>query len=159
MSNRRLPVDDKTAKATVAVLSPILTDLIELKLQVKHGHWNLRDLTFVAIHRYFDEVAGLADEATDEVAERIRQLGAVVTAPTATVATSTTLKPFPKGELKAPAAVDAVSERLHAVITGIRAGIAATSSGEHGEPITADLLTQLAGKMEVQLWFLESHLG
>lgn len=156
--SHHLPVDKKLAKSVAEVLTPILTDLIEFRAQLKHAHWNLRDINFISVHRLFDELTEVIDEGVDDLAERVRQLGQAIELPTATIAKATTLKPFPTGELRSEVAVTAIAERLQSIIASVRAGIEATSDGKTEEPITADLLTSFAGDLEKHLWLVDAHL-
>ena len=155
---RFLPVDDATSKAVVKTLDPILLDLLELQSHIKSAHWNLRDENFIAVHRLLDEVYKAASDASDEIAERIRQIGGVVNAPSQRFSGENRLPKFPSGELNSPTAIEAVSASLQKSIQGVREGITATSD-EVDEPITADLLTQHCGKLEKYLWFLDFNLS
>ncbi len=49
--------------------------LIDLSLQLKQAHWNLRGEGFIAIHELFDKIHGDVEEYVDSVAERIASLG------------------------------------------------------------------------------------
>ena len=52
-----------------------LADAIDVMLQLKHAHWNVKGPRFIALHELFDKVhVGLA-EYVDLIAERIVQLG------------------------------------------------------------------------------------
>lgn len=155
---RFLPVEDATAKAVVKTLDPIILDLLELQSQIKSAHWNLRDENFIAVHRLLDEIYKEAVDATDEFAERVRQIGGVVNAPSNRFSSENRLPKFPSGELNSPTAIEAVSASLQKTIQGIREGIKATSD-EVDEPITADILTGHCGKLEKYLWFLDFNLA
>jgi starvation-inducible DNA-binding protein len=158
MNERILPVEKKLADSTISALEPILDNLLELYTHVKSAHWNLRDENFIAIHRLLDEVAEEVDESADSVAERIRQLGQPVNAPSQKFSTKNSLPKFPAGELSAPDDVLAICNSMKAAISSIREGIKATSADDTDEPITADLLTRISGELEKYLWVLNSHL-
>jgi DNA-binding ferritin-like protein len=78
---RTIPIEKELADALVSILDPILLDQLELYNHVKTAHWNLRDANFLVVHRFLDEVAAVVNESGDIIAERIRQLGASVDAP------------------------------------------------------------------------------
>jgi starvation-inducible DNA-binding protein len=158
MAKTHLPIDAKTSKTVCGILHPLLFDLIELKLHVKAAHWNLRSENFLSIHRLLDEIAELVDDSADEVAERIRQLGEAVDGSSKLVSSKNRLPSFPVGVLDATEAIEAVCQSLQAVIKVLREGIDMTSE-DPTEPITADLLTQVCGKLELHLWLLNSHLA
>lgn len=156
--SKHIPIDKKSAAATAKLLHPILLDLLELKTHVKQAHWNLRDANFISVHRLLDEVAEAVDNHSDAIAERIRQLGVVVSASSAEFSKSNRLPEFPSGELNSTSAITAVCASIQATVAGIREGISA-SEEKVDEPITADILTGMSGELEVQLWLLDSHLA
>src|SRR3546814_6408020 len=59
----------------VTLLNARLSDAIDLKLQAKQAHWNVKGPSFIALHELFDTIAGLADGFVDEIAERATALG------------------------------------------------------------------------------------
>jgi starvation-inducible DNA-binding protein len=48
-----------------------LADLIDLQLQTKQAHWNVKGPQFIALHLLFDEIAGELPEHVDTLAERV----------------------------------------------------------------------------------------
>ncbi|MEQ1822715.1 MAG: DNA starvation/stationary phase protection protein [Fimbriimonadaceae bacterium] len=152
-----IPVDQSLATQTVQVLDLILLDQLELLTHVKTAHWNLRDANFIVVHRFLDEVAAIVSESADVIAERIRQLGSPVNAPSSRFSSEDRLKPFPTGELSAQDALNGLCESFVASISGVRHGITATTSKTTDEPVTTDILTNIAEGYEKLLWMLDSH--
>ncbi len=66
--------EPKRANAT-RILNERLAELIDLKLQIKQAHWNVKGPNFISLHKLFDEFAGTIEEQIDETAERITALG------------------------------------------------------------------------------------
>ena len=63
-------------RARVGVLlNARLADTIDLQLQAKQAHWNVKGPNFIALHELFDKVADAAEEASDMLAERLVALG------------------------------------------------------------------------------------
>ncbi|MBX3120453.1 MAG: DNA starvation/stationary phase protection protein Dps [Fimbriimonadaceae bacterium] len=151
------PISNDRKKAAVSELNPLLVDSIDLYNQIKLAHWNLRDPDFIAVHRLFDEVGAAVLEGVDLIAERIRQLGEPVVASTAVVSKQSSLKGFPTGVIAGQTAIKAVCEAVGHCVEMLHQSI--VRMDEAGDPITADLLTQVSRGLEVQLWFLESHLS
>jgi starvation-inducible DNA-binding protein len=88
------------AKQIAASLDATLTDLVALGLLAKHGHWNLAGPGFSPLHLLLDEVADVAREAGDRVAERAITLGHHPDGRLATIAGTTsfpTSAPAPSG--------------------------------------------------------------
>src|SRR2546427_1716802 len=61
----------------IDLLNQRLADAIDLQLQAKQAHWNVKGPHFIALHKLFDEIHGAADEYVDLLAERVVQLGGV----------------------------------------------------------------------------------
>jgi starvation-inducible DNA-binding protein len=81
---------EKRASA-VELLNDLLEDLIDLQIQAKQAHWNVKGPNFIALHELFDSVAEEAEEFVDTVAERIAALGGKAEGTIGVVVT-----PFPK---------------------------------------------------------------
>src|ERR671937_2670408 len=61
----------------VELLNARLADAIDLRLQLKVAHWNVKGPQFIALHKMFDEIVEDADEYVDLIAERAVQLGGI----------------------------------------------------------------------------------
>ena len=84
-----------TRKKVVGLLQPRLAGCIDLQLQAKQAHWNLKGPNFIAIHELFDKFADELSEYADLQAERIVQLGGVADGTLQTVSASTQLPAYP----------------------------------------------------------------
>ena len=152
----RNPLSEKIKTEVGAILLPIVYDATELKSHVKLAHWNLRDPDFIAIHRLLDDVAATIEKGIDEVAERARQLGAVMDVTPSKVGSRTSLKPFPTGLLNRSAACGGLVKSLSTAVDGLHEAI--DRCADAGDAISADLLTNVSGQLEVYLWLIESHM-
>jgi len=65
---------EKTRKEIVVLLNQQLADVLDLGLQIKQAHWNVKGPHFIGLHELFDKVADELQEFTDEIAERAVQL-------------------------------------------------------------------------------------
>ena len=70
---------EERRKQLIEILNTRLADCIDLQLQAKQAHWNVKGPSFIALHKLFDEVADTAEESVDLIAERIVQLETVAT--------------------------------------------------------------------------------
>src|SRR5438093_10523692 len=61
----------------IDLLNQRLADAIDLQLQAKQAHWNVKGPHFIALHKLFDELHGAADEYVDLLAVRVVQLGGI----------------------------------------------------------------------------------
>ena len=155
-TQNRNPLSEEVKTKISAVLLPIVYDATELKSHVKLAHWNLRDPDFISIHRLLDEVAATIEKGIDQVAERARQLGAVMDVTPTKVGMDTKLKPFPRGLLNRTSACNGLLASLSDAVNGLHSGI--EKCADTGDAISADLLTKVSGELEIYLWLIESHM-
>jgi len=145
----------KTREAVVALLNARLLDAIDLQLQAKQAHWNVKGPQFIALHELFDKVADAADEAVDLIAERSVQLGGVAIGAAKAVASGSKLEPYPLSAVDGAAHVEALSSAL------ARFGALARKAIEQADALddkdTADLFTEVSREADKYLWFVEAH--
>src|SRR5687768_13092710 len=68
-------VTDEARKALVAILNARLCDEYTLTTKTKKYHWNVIGPRFHQLHEFLEEQYEQLDEMSDEIAERVRQLG------------------------------------------------------------------------------------
>jgi starvation-inducible DNA-binding protein len=149
-----LPANTRTK--VVELLNARLADAIDLGAQTKHAHWNVKGPHFIALHELFDEVAEHIEDQIDTIAERVTALGGRAHGTIASVARTTSLKPYPEDISEGLAHVDALSVALADFGAKVRAGIDAAD--KLGDADTADLFTAISRETDKDLWFLEAHL-
>ncbi len=71
----RNDLPEATRRAMITLLNQQLADALDLGLQAKQAHWNVKGPNFLSLHELFDKVATELDELTDELAERAVELG------------------------------------------------------------------------------------
>jgi len=140
---------------SIELLGKNLAAAIDLHMQLKLAHWNVRGPAFIAIHELFDKVAGEVEEFSDMLAERIGALGGVAKGGAKIVLEKSFLKPYPVEIANEQTHVEAVSKALAAFGESIRESI--DQSADFGDAITADLFTNIGRGVDQQLWFVESH--
>jgi len=146
---------DKRAQMIV-LLNTHLASLIDLQLQTKQAHWNVKGPTFIALHELFDSIAGEVTDFVDTVAERIVALGGTAEGIVAAVSSRTKLPPYPTDITSGRDHVDALSTAIATAGKGIRAAI--DTAAELGDADTADLFTGISRDLDKKLWFVEAHL-
>lgn len=149
-----LPVAKR--EALVKLLNERLADLIDLQLQAKQAHWNVKGPHFIALHELFDQVAGEISDPIDTVAERITTLGGTAEGTLAAVSKRTSLPAYSLTTVAGLDHVDALSTAVASVAKLIRAAIEQTN--ELGDADAADIFTGVSRALDKQLWFLEAHL-
>jgi starvation-inducible DNA-binding protein len=146
----------ETRTKVVALLNARLADAIDLTLQGKQAHWNVKGPQFIALHELFDKVVESAEDWVDDLAERVVALGGVAEGTVGAVGKKTTLAAYPMDITDGPEHVDALSSALAKFGKGIRAAI--DDSDKLGDKDSADLFTGISRDSDKYLWFLEAHL-
>lgn len=149
-----LPAEKRAALAQL--LNDALASLIDLQLQAKQAHWNVKGPTFIALHELFDSVAGDVTEFVDTVAERIVALGGIAEGTLSVVGLRTKLAAYPLGITSGRDHVEALSTGLAVVCKAVRAAI--DRATELDDADTADLFTGISRDLDKKLWFVEAHL-
>jgi starvation-inducible DNA-binding protein len=129
----------------------VLVDLIELHLQGKQAHWNVVGKNFRDLHLQLDEIVEAAREFSDEVAERLRSLHAIVDGRSDTVAATTSLPEFPNGEVVTADCVDLITARLDTTVARIRK---VHDAVDKEDPTSSDLLHQIIARLEQLSWMV-----
>jgi starvation-inducible DNA-binding protein len=140
----------------ISLLNQNLADTIDLGLQAKQAHWNVKGPSFIALHELFDKVAEVAEDGIDELAERITALGGMADGTVQTVAKRSRLSPYPTDLAKGRDHVAKLADAIAAVGKSARAAI--DESDKLGDKDTADLFTGISRELDKQLWFVEAHL-
>lgn len=151
----RNDLPEEARLAAVALLQTVLFDLIDLGLQLKQAHWNVKGPNFVALHELFENLAEDINQIADEVAERAVALGGVAAGTVQSVAVGSRLPAFPleplSGEHCLRQLADAVS------LAGAQSRSAIEPAAAAGDADTADALTQASRILDRMLWMLEAH--
>lgn len=156
MYDTRNDLSAKVRTKAVGILNARLADAIDLGLQAKHAHWNVKGPYFISLHELFDKIAENLDEHADTVAERITALGGTANGTLATVARGTSLGAYPAEVTEGLAHVAALAKALADFGKKVRKAIG--EADELGDADTADLFTQVSRDVDKNLWLLEAHL-
>ena len=147
---------ESTREKIVQLCNERVADLIDLQLQAKQAHWNVRGPRFYQLHLLFDQVYEVAVELTDIVAERASQLGGIVEGTVQAVNQRSELDPYPLDLQEGLGHVQALSAALASA--GQRARAAIDQADELGDKDAADVFTEVSRGLDKQLWFVEAHL-
>lgn len=138
---------------TAGILQQLLTNIIDLTLQAKQAHWNLRGFEFRSIHLQLDQLVEAGRVYSDRLAERCLALGVAADGRAASVAANTSLDPFPEGRLQVKQVVEYIADRLRTVSEAGRSRLARL---EQVDPVSQSLVCELLEQIEKQLWMFES---
>src|SRR2546425_2958752 len=85
----------QTRRAMIDLLNQQLADVLDLGLQAKQAHWNVKGPHFIGLHELFDKVAEQLEEYTDGIAERAVELGGVALGTVDSVSKNSRLPAYP----------------------------------------------------------------
>jgi starvation-inducible DNA-binding protein len=146
--------DDATRKV-LAVLQARLVSTLDLQLTLKHIHWNVVGMNFIAIHEMLDPQVDAVRLQSDGIAERIATLGGE---PLGTPAAITSGRDWDDYELnRAPTVQHLVAlDRVYSGVIGDHR--AAVDQLGALDPVSQDLLIGHLRDLELFQWFVRAHL-
>ena len=132
-----------------------LASAVDLQLQMKQAHWNVKGPSFIALHELFDKVDEAVEDYVDMIAERIVQLGGIAEGTVRVAAARTRLTEYPLAIADGMAHVEAVARALSTF--GQEARTTINEATELDDADTADLFTEISRGIDKWLWFVEAH--
>ncbi len=148
-------IDAEAAGQLIDELQDRLDGMVDLALTLKHVHWNVVGPGFIAVHEMLDDQVEGVREMADEIAERIATLGGVANGLPGMLVKRRPWDDYSLGRAVVQAHLGALDKVYDGVIGGTRKAIA---TSEAVDPVTADLLTGHAGRLELYQWFVRAHL-
>ena len=147
---------EKVRRGAIELLNQQLADALDLSLQAKQAHWNVKGPNFIALHELFDEVVKEVGEHADDLAERAVELGGTALGTARIVAKTSRLSEYPLDISSGREHVLALSGALARFGASARAAIDAADA--LGDADTTDLFTEVSRGVDKWLWFVEAHL-
>ena len=108
----RNALKEKSRSANINLLNQQLADVIDLGLQAKQAHWNVKGPHFIGLHELFDKVAEELEEFTDGIAERAVELGGIALGTIQVVSKNSCLKAYPLSLVSGREHISALSGAL-----------------------------------------------
>lgn len=143
------------AQAVIDVLQDRLNALTDLHLTLKHIHWNVVGPNFIAVHTMLDPQVDAIREMADTAAERIATLGG---SPEGTAGRLVAARSWEDYSLMRDDAIAHLGA-LDLVYTGVNADFRkAIEDTEDADPVSQDLLIEMAEQLEQYHWFVRAHL-
>jgi starvation-inducible DNA-binding protein len=137
------------------LLNQRLADAVDLQMQMKQAHWNVKGPSFIALHELFDKVDEAIESYVDKIAERVVQLGGIAEGTVRVSASRSRLAEYPLQIAEGTAHVEAVARALSTFGHEVRATIDEANALEDAG--TADLFTEVLRGTDQWLWFVEAH--
>ena len=132
-----------------------LADAVDLQMQIKQAHWNVKGPHFIGLHALFDRIDEAVESYVDLIAERIVQLGGIAEGTVRVAAGRSRLEEYPLVIAHGRAHVEAVSKALSTFGREARATI--NQANELDDADTADIFTEISRGIDKWLWFVEAH--
>jgi starvation-inducible DNA-binding protein len=145
-----------TRRSIAEILNEHLADAIDLQLQAKQAHWNIKGPSFVGLHELFDQIASRAREYADEIAERAVALGGSARGTVQAVSRQSQLREYPLDVHDWRAHVHAMQDALATFGRGARKAIDDATALNDAD--TADLFTEISRAVDKLLWMVEAHI-
>ena len=155
MQRTKNSIPEKVRIQISGLLQQRLADSINLVVQAKHAHWNVKGPDFIALHQLFDQVAEDSEEYADVIAERIAQFGGIAEGTLSAISKATQLPAYPLTALAGSDHVAALSQSLAVYGELIRTSI--VLANELQDAGTADIFTEISRGADKNLWFVEAH--
>lgn len=147
-------ITDENVDKLIEVLQPLLTDVNDLHLILKHVHWNVTGPNFIGVHEMLDPQVDLVRGYADSIAERMSAFGGSPIG----VPTRVSHPDWADYDLDR----DLVSPHLYAldnvynsVLSDFREAITAT---DELDSVTQDMLIEQTAGLEKFQWFIRAHL-
>ena len=156
MHTTRIDLSAKARARVIELLNARLADAIDLQLQTRQAHWNVKGPNFIALHELFDKVAVELGGHVDDMAERITALGGVAEGTVQAVAGRSKLDAYPLDIADGRAHLDALAAATARFGKAVRK--ASDDAGKAGDADTSDLFTGVSRSVDKNLWLLEAHL-
>jgi starvation-inducible DNA-binding protein len=138
-----------------ALMNQRLGDAVDLQMQMKQAHWNVKGPHFIGLHELFDQIDEAVESYVDLIAERIVQLGGSAEATVRVAAFRSRLEEYPLTIADGCAHVKAVSKALFTF--GHEARNTINQVDELGDADAADIFTEISRVIDKWLWFVEAH--
>lgn len=147
-------LSEEFSNTTAALIQSLVWDLLDLSLQVKHAHWNVRGKAFLPVHEQLDSIHNTLLESIDELAERHVTLGLPIDGTCPSIASHSRVPPIHFQFLEASSVIEEVASRLLGFIGNLRSAI--DVSGDL-DAVTQDMLIGICGPLEKHLWMLQAQ--
>jgi starvation-inducible DNA-binding protein len=138
-----------------ALMNQRLASAVDLQMQMKQAHWNVKGPSFIGLHELFDQVGEAVESYVDLIAERIVQLGGIAEGTVRVSTARSQLDEYPLTIADGMVHVVAVATALTTFGHEVRLTI--IEATELDDADTADLFTEVSRGIDKWLWFVQAH--
>lgn len=148
-------IPQATRVELTALMNQRLADALDLQLQMKQAHWNVKGPNFIGLHELFDKIYQAVEDYVDLIAERLVQLGGIAEGTVRVAALRSRLDEYPLSIADGSAHVEAVARALSTFGREARNTIAEADGLNDAN--TADVFTEVSRGIDKWLWMVEAH--
>jgi len=155
MFKTRIDISQDRRARLNSLMNRRLADAVDLQMQMKQAHWNVKGPHFIGLHELFDQIDEAVESYVDLIAERIVQLGGIAEGAVRVSASRSRLEEYSLIIADGSAHVEAVAKALSAFGHEVRQAI--DQADELGDADTSDIFTEISRGIDKWLWFVEAH--
>ncbi|QCC52114.1 DNA starvation/stationary phase protection protein DpsA [Halapricum salinum] len=156
VDENRLRLEQGKAEQIVEALNTDLAATYVLYHQLKKHHWNVEGAEFHDVHVFLGEAAGRAEEAADELAERLQAIGGAPIAGGKNLEEHAPVEPEDEDVYDIRTSLENDLEIYGDIIESLRDHIdLATNLGDHA---TAELLREILVEVEEDAHHIDHYL-
>ena len=156
VDENRLRLEQGKAEQIVDALNTDLAATYVLYHQLKKHHWNVEGAEFHDVHVFLGEAAGRAEEAADELAERLQAIGGAPIAGGKNLEEHAPVEPEDEDVYDIRTSLENDLEIYGDIIESLRDHIdLATNLGDHA---TAELLREILVEVEEDAHHIDHYL-
>ena len=152
IANPDLQADSR--RQMIDALNACLASSLDLSLQAKHAHWNVRGAEFLSLHEFFDEIADRLRHFVDVMAERATALGGIAEGTARLVAKNSHVTEYDLSAVTGQEHVQALAERMSSYSRDLKD--AALTAARLGDLATEDIFVEQLRALDMDTWFLDA---
>jgi len=153
-TNHAVAIGIDRRRGAARIVQELLDDVMDLSLQCKQAHWDLRGRMLRDVHLLLDELAEEAGDGADRLAKRCLALGVPADGRVATLARGTHLESFAEGRIEDNHVVGLMVARLQVIAEVGRGRL--TLLGEL-DPVSQNLVIEVLDGIEKTLGMFEAY--
>jgi len=148
-------MSDEATTSVIAALQDRLVATLDLQLTLKHVHWNVVGMNFIAVHEMLDPQVDAVRLQSDELAERIATLGGEPQGTPGAITSRRTWSDYELGRAPTVQHLMALDSVYSGVIGDHRATLEMLGASD---PVSEDLVIGHLRDLEQFQWFIRAHL-
>jgi len=153
-ADERIPLEEKLREKSVEALQATLYELISQRHAVHQAHWNVQGPLFYSLHDLLGHFYETLGPKIDMIAERQLALGSAADGRPGAVAENAGLEDISEGYLDDQQILEMLTTRYKTISDHLSERIEATSD----DLVTQDMLINVAGTVDDQLWKLRAFM-